>query len=79
MLTIEVRVNGSIISALTVLNRGPVPKKLGWYFYEYQGISFPASHSGPPRLWNGSLIHDREKGAEVLLKRLYSAITKHSG
>jgi len=69
MLTIEIRINGSIISAMTAVNRGGLEECI----YEYQGVTFPVDSHGRCRTFNGTLTHSRSKGAEVLAQKLLKA------
>jgi hypothetical protein len=75
MLTIEIRINGSVISALTAINRGGIERCR----YEYQGATFPIDNGGPVRPFQGFLEHTRSDGAEVLAALLLCEVASAVG
>ena len=68
MLTVEIRINGSIITAATVHNTGEVVA--GKSHYEYQCVRFPADCRGPAETTHGFFNHKRSEGAEALVSTL---------
>lgn len=74
MLSVEIRVNGSLIAAFAAINRGAVDST-GRYRYEYQGVRFPVDF-GPPVATNGFIEHMRQDGAEVLVAALCRALAE---
>jgi len=73
MLSVEVRINGTIIVCMSVHNarqEGDLCK------YEYQNVSFPVDCKGPPTLKHGTVNHWRSEGAEVLVRKLFQALTE---
>lgn len=71
MLTIEIRVNGSIVVATTVTNSrqdGDLCE------YEYQQVTFPIDNKGPPKLAHGKFNHFRSDGVNELAKRLFQSV-----
>jgi hypothetical protein len=75
MLTVEIRINGSIIAAIEAVNRGPVTVG-GIYRYEYQGFTFPIDNSGPAHAVHGFVEHRRSDGAAKLVALLSEAVSK---
>lgn len=75
MLSVEIRINGTLISAISARNRGPMDS-VGTYRYEYQCVTFPYNNEGPPKIAHGKLIHKRSAGAEALVAKLCRAATK---
>lgn len=72
MLTVELRVNGAIVSALTVTNKGD--RGGGLCEYEFRWMGFPIDNTDPCKSWHGTLNHRRQGGAEVLCKKLFVAM-----
>lgn len=73
MLTVEVRVNGSIVVALTAVRRSAVPDAAGLNTYEYQSVTFPIDNTGPLRTANGYLTHRAGNGIDDLAEKLIAA------
>jgi hypothetical protein len=78
MLTFEIRINGSIIGAISAINRGPVAEG-GVCRYEYQGVTFPIDNTGPVHTVHGFIEHRRSDGAAALVARLAEAASKAIG
>lgn len=74
MLSVEIRVNGTIITAVTAVNRGLTAQEKT--SYEVQGVRFPANCSGPPKAFHAFVKHKRSDGAESLVKKLLVAAAK---
>lgn len=72
MLTVELRINGSIIVAATV-TRKSLRSLNQLYEYEYQLARFPINNQGPCQTANGTLLHQFEDGADVLATKLFQA------
>lgn len=72
MLSVEIRINGTIIAAICACNRGLVSTG-GMYRYEYQGVTFPVDNSGPVATVHGFIQHERTRGAQALVARLCDA------
>ena len=75
MLTVEIRVNGSIVSAISAINTG-ASTGLGKYRYEYQSASFPMNNNGPCKISNGFVDHKRLDGIEALVSKLCAVVDK---
>jgi hypothetical protein len=69
MLTVEIRVNGSIVSALDAVNIGGI----GECQYRYRVVRFPVEHKQPLRTASGTISHKREDGIEVLVTKILTA------
>lgn len=72
MLTIEMRVNGSVVSAITAINRGH--EKPGVCRYEYQAVAFPMDNTGLPHVQHGEILHKRDDGIELLTAKLCTLV-----
>jgi hypothetical protein len=80
MLTIEIRVNGSLVVALTATNRGPHGVFSGDEpTYEYQAVSFPIDNKGPCVTKHGHITHKRCDGIEALAEKLCHAASTAVG
>jgi hypothetical protein len=66
MMSVEIRVNGSIVGALCAV-RSEVAYVCT---YEYQIASFPMNNKGPVITQNGKLTHPTTDGIEVLAAKL---------
>lgn len=75
MLTFEIRINGSIVGAISAVNRGPVSVG-GVCRYEYQGVTWPIDNTGPVQTVHGFIDHRRSDGAAALVARLAEAASK---
>jgi hypothetical protein len=66
MMSVEIRVNGSIVGALCAVRceKGYVDT------YEYQIASFPMNNKGPVITQNGKLTHATTDGIEMLAAKL---------
>lgn len=73
MISVEIRVNGSLISAVNAVNRGPLDSR-GRCRYEYKGFAFPYDLSGATRSVHGFVEHVRSDGAEALVAQLCQKI-----
>lgn len=74
MLTIEIRVNGSIAVAMSAVNRGtPVGSQPGVAEYEYQAVTFPIDSQGPCETRHGKVRHLRGDGIKRLAEKLFIA------
>lgn len=78
MITFEIRVNGSVIAAITCVNRG-----LGKRFdlkrgpqcnYEWTAAVFPQEVNEAPRVEHGTLAHFRGDGAIALARAIFSVL-----
>lgn len=68
MISVEVRVNGSLIAAASVVNRGALEG--GLHEYEAQTMLFPANNDEPPVPGHFRLKHAREDGAMKLIRKV---------
>jgi hypothetical protein len=74
MLSVEVKINGSIISLMNVVNvRGDSEV----CEYEYQMVRFPASGRGEPSIRTGKVFHKRSDGAEALVGNILETLSSH--
>lgn len=71
MLTIEIRINGSIICAITGINSAGIEECT----YSYHAVTFPIDFKDSPRLASGTVKHRRSHGIE----KLASIICKAAG
>lgn len=77
MLSVEIRINGTLISAMTAINAGQDKEySLGLYQYEVSGVMFPASGSGDLVTFTDVIKHKRSDGAEKLVELLMVAAAK---
>lgn len=76
MITVEVRINGSIISVMSAVNRGYTGSGTDECQYEYQTVRFPEDSKGAPRVHTGFIKHKRKDGAEELVTRIIKAAAK---
>lgn len=65
MITLEVRVNGSIIAAATIVQQGPCED--GRHLYNARTIQFPLDHKDETKVRDFSIKHQREDGAMALM------------
>jgi hypothetical protein len=63
MLTVEYRVNGQLIGCTHIHNKGMLPEYEGRFVYDY-------AHHSEDGCCNGSILHDRKDGFEVLVKKV---------
>ena len=68
MISLEVRVNGSLIAAASVVNRGPLDN--GCCEYEAQTVLFPTDNAGHPTTRSFRCEHKRADGAMKLMKQI---------
>lgn len=73
MLTIEIRVNGNIVSVISARNVSGVERCQ----YLYTSASFPMIHGQPCVTLSGSVMHDRSEGIERLAEKLCAAAADH--
>ena len=66
MMSVEIRVNGSIVGALCAIRSETAYVAT----YEYQIASFPMNNKGPVITQNGKLTHPVTDGIEVLAAKL---------
>jgi hypothetical protein len=66
MMSVEIRVNGSIVGALCAVRS----ETAYVCTYEYQIASFPMNNKGPVITQNGKLTHPVTDGIEVLAAKL---------
>lgn len=66
MMSVEIRVNGSIVGALCAIRSEVAPVAT----YEYQIASFPMNNRGPVIAQDGKLTHPLADGIEVLAAKL---------
>lgn len=70
MLTIEIRVNGSIVTAMSAINTAAMDGDR--YIYDCNGVTFNMDEKIPPRVWHSTVKHKRSDGinklAAVLMK-----------
>lgn len=72
MLTVEIRINGSIIVAATA-TRKSLRNLQDVYEYEYQTVRFPINNEGPCQTSHGIITHKFADGAEKLATLLFQA------
>lgn len=73
MLTIEIRVNGNIVSVISAINVSGVERCQ----YHYTTASFPKVHGQPCATHVGTVTHDRAEGIERLAEKLCAAAADH--
>jgi hypothetical protein len=73
MLTIEIRVNGNIVTVISAIN------VLGEErcHYRYTSASFPMTHGQPCITHGGTVMHERGEGIERLADKLCAAAADH--
>lgn len=78
MLTVEIRVNGSIVTVISAVNRGieHLDTNQMFYRYEYQGATIPLDNKGPVESFNGFVEHIRSDGLIKLIQLLLNKIPK---
>jgi hypothetical protein len=69
MLSVEIRVNGVIVSAMDAVNVG-LNDPSGCYKYDYRLVKFPVDHKKKLIAKNGSVLHDRDDGIEALVGQI---------
>jgi hypothetical protein len=74
MISLEVRVNGSIIAAATVVNVGNCED--GRCLYGVRSIQFPVSHKDETIVRDFELKHRRDDGAMALISAVAGRMTK---
>jgi hypothetical protein len=74
MLTIEIRVNGSLISAANVHNKGYASGTDDTCEYTWDAVRFPLEIGTLPVVSTGKLQHKRSEGAEALVSKLMKLI-----
>lgn len=75
MLTVEIRINGSIINVCNVINEGTSDVN-GNHNYTYQGTKFDVDVRKPPVIFGGAIKHKRSDGAEALVEKLMALCAK---
>lgn len=76
MLSVEVRINGTIIVAVSVHNVGMDRDLPGQHRYEYQCVRFPADCEGPAKTTHGFITHKQADGAEVLVSKVLGTLVE---
>jgi hypothetical protein len=66
MISLEVRVNGMLIAAASLVNRGVLEG--GMHDYEAQYTMFTVDNDGPPAIGHFRVEHARRDGAMKLIK-----------
>ena len=74
MLTVEIRVNGSLISAANVHNKGYASGADDTCNYTWDAVRFPLEIGKGPMTATGTIQHKRSEGAEVLVSKLMRMI-----
>jgi hypothetical protein len=77
MISFEIRVNGSLISAINCVNRSIVSMDTERGViceYEYGSATFPFDMNELPSVKHGKLVHVRRDGALVLARELFARI-----
>lgn len=69
MLTIEIRVNGNIVTVISAINSFGEERCQ----YLYTSASFPKTHGQPCVIHSGSVMHNRGEGIERLAEKLCAA------
>ena len=72
MLTIEMKINGTLIGQIYAHNEGYVDDDFSLCNYTYH--CYLMGMKGQPKLAEGSLQHKREKGFTVLAEKLFKAV-----
>jgi hypothetical protein len=81
MISIEIRINGTLITAVNAVNKRTVKSDYSVKppivicEYEFQGVRFPVDGSLPIAT-HGRIEHGREDGAEILVSKLMKAIVE---
>jgi hypothetical protein len=73
MLTIEIRVNGNIVTVISAINASGEEHPR----YLYTSASFPRMHGQPCVIHSGSVMHVRSEGIERLAEKLCAAASGH--
>jgi hypothetical protein len=73
MLTIEIRVNGNIVAAISAINTLGEERCQ----YRYTSTSFPMTIGRPCVTHCGTVMHDRGEGIERLAEKLCAAAADH--
>lgn len=80
MITVEIKVNGSLIAAVNAINRKFTgkehPTRGPQCEYEWTSAIFPMSLSGPVETHCGKLTHHRDDGAVELIRAICAAHVK---
>ena len=76
MLSVEVRINGTIIAAMCAHNVGRDFRLPDRHRYEYQCVRFPADCSGPAKTTHGFITHKQADGAEVLVSKVLGTLAE---
>lgn len=71
MFTIELRVNGSIVTVVNVVNKGPIGN--GPHGYDYGAAHFPLQGDAP-QTFVGTVEHLRSDGINVLSCKILAAM-----
>lgn len=71
MITVEIRVNGSLIAAANVSNTGEM--KGQHYLYDVQAAEWPLRGNGPIT-HSSQLYHERSAGAIVLIQEVLKSM-----
>jgi len=74
VLTIEIRVNGSIVSIMEAHNSGEEMSAPGLCCYKYRGTRWPIANAGQVETFEGEVLHLRSDGVEALAQKLYRAL-----
>jgi len=72
MLTVELRVNGSLITAIDIVNR--TPGTLAEDEYSWRCVRFPLRQTESAVVQSGTVKHVRSEGAEVLVKKILEGL-----
>lgn len=75
MISLEIRINGELITAIKAVNRAPLCSR-GLSQYEYHGMRFPFDVGTAPVAVHGFIKHRRSEGAEKLVALLCTAANK---
>lgn len=73
MLTIEIRVNGNLIAAISAINVLGEERCQ----YRYTSMCFPMTIGAPCVTHRGVVMHDRGEGIERLAEKLCAAAADH--
>jgi hypothetical protein len=79
MMSVEIRINGSIVAALCAIkidSRYEAESDGYVGTYEYQGAKFPINNQGPCITVNGTVSHRVQEGIEVLTTKLCAELAR---